>query len=68
MKFGFSHYWAPAPKIIRKLADSVLAAVTFAGSILALNGKPDLATGVFVVGVVAKFVSNFFAEEPAKPE
>lgn len=68
MKFGTKHYWASTPKKIKKIADAVLGAVTFAGGILALNGKPELATGVFVTGIIAKFVSNLFGEDTPAPE
>lgn len=67
MKFGPQHYWAPTPKKIRQLADSILAGVVFAGSTASLNGHPIVGTVIFVLGVIAKIVSNFFTdEEPAQ--
>ena len=68
MQFGPQHYWAPTPKKIRQLADSILAGVVFAGSTASLNGHPIVGTVIFVIGVVAKIVSNFFSEEPAPPQ
>ena len=63
MKFGPQHYWAPTPKKIRQLADSILAGVVFAGSTASLNGHPIVGTVIFVLGVIAKIVSNFFTDE-----
>lgn len=63
MKFGISSYWKPTPKKIRKLADALLAAVTFSGTTVILNGYPVLGTVMFVIGFVAKFLSNFFEED-----
>ena len=66
MKFGFSQYFKPTPKKIRSIADAVVAATTFGGSIIVLNGEPKVGTVIFVVGVIAKFISNLFAEDEAK--
>lgn len=68
MKFGIKSYWAPTPKKIRKVADALLAAATFAGGSTVLNGHPIVGTVIFVIGFVAKFASNFFEDESAKPE
>lgn len=66
MKFGISQYFKPTPKKIRSVADAVVAATTFGGSMIILNGDPKMGTGVFVVGVIAKFISNLFAENEKK--
>jgi len=63
MSFGLNQYWAPTPKKIRKIADSIVAATTFSGSIAALNGHPTVGTIIFVLGVIAKFVSNLFSDD-----
>jgi|APCry1669191102_1035336.scaffolds.fasta_scaffold00006_9 hypothetical protein len=63
MSFGINQYWAPTPKKIRKVADSVVAATTFGGSITILNGYPTAGTIIFVLGVIAKFVSNLFSDD-----
>jgi hypothetical protein len=67
IKFGLSEYWAPTPKSIRKIADSVVAATTFSGGITVLNGYPVAGTVIFVIGFVAKFVSNLFSEDTTTP-
>lgn len=64
MTFDIKGYWTPTPVKIRKIADSILAGVIFAGSMTALNGLPVLGTCIFVIGFLAKIVSNFFTEEP----
>jgi len=63
LQFGWSHYWAPTPKNIRKIADSVVVACTFSGGISSLNGHPIIGTGIFVLGFLAKIISNFFTDE-----
>jgi len=66
MKFGLSQYLKPTPKKIRSAADALVAATTFGGSVIVLNGDPKVGTVVFIVGVVAKFISNLFAEDEIK--
>ena len=63
MKFGISQYWKPTPKKIRKLADAVISASVFAGTISSLNDKPIIGTIIFVFGFLSKIISNFFSEE-----
>jgi hypothetical protein len=41
MKFGWKHYFAPTPKRVRVLGDSLAAAGTFGAGIVILNGHPD---------------------------
>ena len=64
MTFGTQHYFSVTPKKIVKLADSIVAASVFSGSIASLNGHPIVGTIVFASGVVAKIVSGFFGETP----
>ena len=65
MKFGWSHYFAPTPKRLRVLGDSLAAAGTFGATIVILNGHPIAGTIIMIVGVVGKFISNFFTDEPS---
>lgn len=62
MKFGWKHYFAPTPKRIRVLGDSLAAAGTFGAGIVVLNGHPVVGTIVMVVAIVGKFISNFFTD------
>lgn len=59
--FGWREYWEPTPTNIRKIADAVVAGTTFGGSVVVMNGNPKLGTGIFIAGVVAKIISNFFS-------
>ena len=62
MKFGLKEYWKPTPKNIRKVADAIVSACTFAGGMTVLNGHPVIGTIIFVTGFLAKILSNFFSE------
>lgn len=62
VKFGWNEYWKPTPLKIRKIADSIVAATTFAGSIINLEGDSKIGTFIIVVGFLAKMTSNFFTE------
>lgn len=66
MKFGISQYFKPTPKKIRTAADAIVAATTFSGSMIVLNGDAKVGTAIFIIGVVAKFISNLFAENEKK--
>lgn len=63
MKFGWSHYFKPTPKRLRVFGDSLAAAGTFGATIVVLNGHPLAGTVIMIVGVVGKFISNFFTED-----
>ena len=64
MKFGINEYWKPTPKNVRKAADAIVSACTFAGGMTTLNGHPIVGTIIFVTGFLAKILSNFFSETP----
>lgn len=66
MKFGIHQYFKPTPKKIRTTADAIVAAATFGGTLIVLNGDPKVGTAIFIIGVVAKFISNLFAEDEQK--
>jgi len=66
IKFGLKEYFAPTPKRLRVLGDSLAAAGTFGATIVILNGHPLAGTVIMVVAVVGKFISNFFSEEEPK--
>ena len=68
MKFSWNGYWKPTPKKIRKAADAVVSACTFAGGLTSLNGHVVVGTIIFVIGFLAKILSNFFTEEPTIDE
>ena len=63
MQFSKSGYHLPTPTKIKKVANAILAGVIFAGTSAALNGHPVVGTVIFVIGFVAKTVSNFFSDD-----
>ncbi len=64
MKFNVNNksYWSPTPKIIKKIADSVLAGAVTIATFAAFNDHTTLATVVMIVAGIAKILSNFFSE------
>jgi hypothetical protein len=68
MKFGWNLYWHPTPKKIKKIADSLLIAATTISTFSFYNDNKNLAFTVMIVSVIAKFLSNFFAEEEVAVE
>jgi len=68
IKFGWKEYFAPTPKRLRVLGDSLAAAGTFGAGIVILNGHPVMGTIIMGVAVAGKFISNFFTEIPEEPK
>jgi hypothetical protein len=62
IKFGWSEYWKPTPENVRKMADAIVVATTFSGALTSLNDKPEIGTAIFVLGFLAKIISNFFSK------
>lgn len=63
MKFTWKGYFEPTPKIIRKVADSILAGATMAATYSVVIEHEKIAVAIIVVSVIAKIVSNFFTTE-----
>ena len=63
MQFGWKHYWAPTPVRVRKMADAIVSASVFAGTLVSLNGDAKIGTVIFVAGFLAKIISNFFRND-----
>lgn len=73
------HYWKPTPKKWRRLGDSLLAVAT----VIAIGGiwqydslkeifstqeiKGMISTSI-ILGVVGKFLTNFFKDDNSTPE
>lgn len=68
MKFGFKHYFAPTPKRLRVLGDSLVAAGTLGSSLAIMNGHQTMGVVVIVFSVAGKFISNFFTDNPSTEE
>ena len=77
MKISIKSYWAPTPKKWRKIGDAILAVGTFvtAGALLEYDKMKEIFTPqevkaiiavAFVLGVVGKFLTNFFTTEDKK--
>jgi hypothetical protein len=66
LSFGWKYYFTPTPKRLRVLGDSLAAAATFGAGIAILNGHPIAGTIIMIIGLVGKFISNFFTEEELK--
>lgn len=73
------NYWAPTPKKWRKIGDTILAVGTFvtAGSLLGYDEMKEIFTpkevkviiaSSFILGVVGKFLTNFFKDETTNTE
>lgn len=57
-------YSAPTPKKMRKLGDALLACSTIISTYEIAEGNKALAITALIVGVVGKFLTNFFSEDP----
>jgi hypothetical protein len=68
MKKILKKYYAPTPKKWRKIGDTLLAVSLYAQTQEAFMGYTKLMAGVAIVGLVGKFLSNFFAEEAANEQ
>jgi hypothetical protein len=62
LKKMIENYKKPTPKKWRKIGDTLLAVSTLAIP-LELSDYKYLAIGLFVFGVLGKFLTNFFADE-----
>lgn len=71
------NYWKPTPKKWRVIGDTILATATFitGGSLIAYDQLKEIFTpqevkiiiaSAFVLGVVGKFLTNFFKQEETK--
>lgn len=73
------NYWKPTPKKWRLIGDTILATATFitGGSLIAYDQLKEIFTpqevkiviaSAFILGVVGKFLTNFFKQEETKTE
>ena len=58
-----SNYYKPTPKKWRQLGDSLLSVGTFVGSYAAFAEMKWVAIAAFALGVVGKFLTNFFKDD-----
>lgn len=57
------NYWKPTPKRWRKLGDAMLAVSAYAQAQQMFTGQDKLLTALAIVGLIGKFLSNFFTED-----
>ncbi len=55
-------YFSPTPAKWRKLGDALLAVSTYAEVHQALEGHTNLMTAIVFVGIIGKFLTNFFSK------
>ena len=63
MKFSWKGYFDPTPKIIRKIADSILAGATLASTFTFIMDYKNVAITIMIVSVLAKVLSNFLSDD-----
>jgi len=63
MKITIKGYYEPTPVILRKIGDSLLAVSTFITAYGIANEIKWLSYTSLAIGVVGKFLSNFFTDE-----
>ena len=56
------NYYAPTPKKWRQLGDALLA-VALMGVPAELAGYKWIGLSLFIIGIIGKFLTNFFKEE-----
>jgi hypothetical protein len=61
------NYWHPTPKKWRKLGDALLG-VALMGVPADLAGYKWVGITMFIVGIVGKFLTNFFTNDPITEE
>ena len=64
MKVNWKYYFRPTPKRLRVLGDTLLAMTSLFAGVSILEDSKVLAIVLLSVGVVGKFLSNFFGEDP----
>jgi hypothetical protein len=62
MKASIKHYWKPTPIFWRKIGDSLLA-VSLTGIPVILADYKWIGIALFILGVIGKFLTNFFKIE-----
>ena len=62
IKAMLKKFYDPTPKRWRKLGDALLG-ISLLGIPAELTGHSSIAIGIFLCGVVGKFLTNFFSDE-----
>ena len=62
--FSMKSYWAPTPKKIRRIGDTLLGVFSITSMSSMIYDVKGLALATLIMGVVGKILTNFFGEEP----
>lgn len=62
--FSMKSYWAPTPKKIRRIGDTLLGVFSITSMSSMIYDVKGLALATLIIGVVGKILTNFFGEEP----
>lgn len=63
MKNPLKNYYKPTPAKWRKIGDALLAVSLFASPYEIIQNDHRLAIALIAIGVLGKFLTNFFAED-----
>lgn len=61
-KLKFKGYYEPTPQLFRKIGDSLMAISSAVTGYAIVEDSKALALTFLIIGVVGKFLSNFFTE------
>ena len=59
----WSNYFKTTPKRVKILGDSLAGSAVFIATISLVSGYEKIAIAVAIIGMVGKFLSNFFTDE-----
>ena len=62
MKFSLKGYFEPVPVLARKIGDALLASSSFIVTYSIINNYKSIAVTALIMGIVGKFLTNFFNE------
>ena len=65
-KLSKNNYYSPTPKKLRKLGDALLGVSTMITGFAVYEDFKAIALGALLLGVVGKFLTNFYSEETNK--
>lgn len=63
VKFSWKGYFEPTPRLWRKVGDGLLGISVFVTGAGIFTDMKWISAGALVIGVVGKFMTNFFTEE-----
>jgi hypothetical protein len=66
LSFGFKHFKAPTPKVLKRLGSAMWAMSTSVAVPAALNDKMWIGISLFAIGGVGKFLCEFCTIEDDK--